>query len=98
MNIEDIGEREIKTLPRAIMVNRDDNVAVVLSEVHAGDQVVLNTDWVEVAMQSIPPGHKMAIDYVKPGQPVIKFGEVIGFAVRLIQPGEHVYLHNLRIN
>jgi altronate hydrolase len=78
------------------MVSRCDNVAVVLSEVHAGDQVVLNTDWVEVAVQSIPPGHKMAIDYVRPGQPVIKFGEVIGFANRLIRPGEYVHVHNLR--
>src|SRR6476620_11327612 len=46
MNIEDIGERQIKTPARAIMVNRDDNVAVLLNEVQAGDEVMLGADWV----------------------------------------------------
>lgn len=95
MKIEDVGERQIKTPARAIMVNRGDNVAVVLNEVRAGEKVILGADWTQEAIQSIPTGHKMAIAVVEPGQPVIKFGEVIGLARRRIEPGEHVYVHNL---
>jgi len=96
MNIEDIGERQIKTPARAIMINGGDNVALVLNEVHAGDKVILATDWYEVAAQTIPTGHKMAISFVEAGKPIIKSGEVVGIASRSIQPGEHVHTHNLR--
>lgn len=95
MNVDDIGERKIKAPSRAIRVNRSDNVAVVLGEVRAGDEVMLVAGWVEVARHSIPPGHKMAIRYMRAGEPVINSGEIIGFAIRPIQPGEYVHVHNL---
>jgi altronate hydrolase len=96
MNVEDIGERRIKTPARAIMVNRDDNVAVVLNEVRAGEKVILGADWSQVAVQNIPVGHKMAIASLQPGDAVIKFGQVIGVARQKIEPGEYVHLHNLQ--
>lgn len=95
MKIEDVGERQIKTPARAIMVSRDDNVAVLLTEVHVGEEVILSTGWSEIALQAIPPGHKMAVVALEAGESIIKFGEVIGRATRQIQPGEHVHVHNL---
>lgn len=45
--------------------------------------------------QRIPAGHKVAIRPVAPGQPVLKYGQVIGQATAEIQPGDHVHSHNL---
>ncbi|HEX8012188.1 MAG TPA: UxaA family hydrolase, partial [Casimicrobiaceae bacterium] len=43
----------------------------------------------------IPPGHKVATHAIAAGAPVKRYNQVIGFAKRAIQPGEHVHLHNL---
>ena len=48
-----------------------------------------------------PPGHPgAAINWRGlsfPGQPVIRYGQVIGFASRDIQPGDWVHSHNLEV-
>jgi altronate hydrolase len=43
----------------------------------------------------IPAGHKVAVRAVAGGQPVRRYGQIIGFAKRPIKPGEHVHVHNL---
>jgi altronate hydrolase len=43
----------------------------------------------------IPAGHKLAIRSVEAGAPVRRYGQIIGFATRDIQAGEHVHTHNL---
>src|SRR5690606_15764332 len=42
-------------------------------------------------------GHKVAIAPIAEGEPVLKYGQIIGYATRAIRPGEHVHLHNLAI-
>ena len=42
----------------------------------------------------IPAGHKVAIKAVAEGEPVRRYGQIIGFASRAIQPGDHVHTHN----
>lgn len=96
MNYQDVGERKIKPPARAVMVNRDDNVAILLSDVKAGDTISLGTGWVEVAAEDIPAGYKIAIQALPAGQPVITHGVTIGTATRSIQRGERVHFHNLR--
>ena len=53
-----------------------------------GDEAVVCTD-------AIPPGHKLAIRAVATGQPVLRYGQIIGFATTDIAPGQHVHSHNL---
>jgi altronate hydrolase len=43
----------------------------------------------------IPPGHKIAVRAIAPGEPVRRYNQIIGFASRPIAPGEHVHTHNL---
>lgn len=43
----------------------------------------------------ITQGHKVAVKTMKAGAPVIKYGQVIGFANRDIVVGEHVHTHNM---
>ena len=40
-------------------------------------------------------GHKIALVEIAPGQPVIKYGQIIGFASRPIAPGQWVHTHNV---
>lgn len=44
----------------------------------------------------VPAGHKVALEDIPQGGPVIKYGEVIGRASRDIEKGEWVHSHNLR--
>jgi altronate dehydratase len=49
-----------------------------------------------VAESLIPFGHKIAIAAMASGEPVIKYGEVIGYATTPIESGQHVHVHNVR--
>ena len=44
----------------------------------------------------IPFGHKIAVAPMDAGEPVVKYGEVIGVATCPIRPGQHVHVHNVR--
>lgn len=48
-----------------------------------------------VVRDAVPRGHKVALRAVQEGEPVLRYGQIIGFAERPIVPGEHVHLHNL---
>lgn len=84
----------------AIKCSDADNTAVVFSEdaqsgmtVHVRDKKGMIQ---EVKLLSdIPYGHKLAVKTIHAGEPVLKYGEVIGVAVRNIDMGEHVHVHNL---
>ncbi len=43
-------------------------------------------------------GHKIALDDIKEGQEIIKYGYPIGHAVGDIKKGEHVHIHNIKTN
>lgn len=45
----------------------------------------------------IPGGHKVACRAILPGQPVHRYGQIIGFATQPIYPGDHVHTHNLGV-
>ena len=49
-----------------------------------------------VGNEKIPSGHKFALRDVGAGEPIIKYGEVIGRATADIAPGEWVHTHNLK--
>ena len=42
--------------------------------------------------QPVPAGHKIASRRVDAGQPVRRYGQIIGFASELIEAGDHVIL------
>jgi altronate hydrolase len=46
----------------------------------------------------IPPGHKIAVRAIAPGQPVRRYNQIIGTAKTAIQPGQHVHSHNLEFS
>jgi len=82
----------------AIVVDRKDNVATALRQLEQGDsiRVELGANVIDVTLsQTIPFGHKFALKDIEPGEPIIKYGEVIGLATRKIMKGEHTHIHNV---
>ena len=81
-------------LPTVLVLNPKDNVGVVPANVDAGRALVNGV----AAIERIPRGHKVAIKPISGGTPVLKYGQIIGYATKDIRPGEHVHLQNLAIH
>ena len=79
--------------PRVIRLNGEDNVVIAIDLVNQGDPAHGLT-----ARQRIHKGHKMAIEPIREGEPVRKFGQIIGFAKTHIAPGEWVHEHNVGLH
>ena len=76
----------------SIKLNPLDNVAVALHDMAAGDMV----DGVgTILKQAVPAGHKIAVNPIAKGSPIIKYGHLIGSAASPIGAGEHVHVHNV---
>ncbi len=85
-------------MAKALKIDPRDNVAVVLSDVGAGEEVVVKADGMIIrlqARQAIVFGHKIALADLCPDEPIIKYGEEIGRAQRGICAGDWIHLHNL---
>lgn len=80
----------------AIVIHPDDSVACLLRDHRAGEYPVLPDGAAAALGCDTPLGHKIALVPIRKGDPVIKFGAVIGHATADIAPGDQVHLHNLR--
>lgn len=83
---------------KTLFLNEKDSVAVALSELPVGAEVVVKHEDREFCvkiLEHIRFGHKFAVRAIPQGDDIIKYGEVIGAAVAPIEPGEHVHVHNL---
>ncbi len=78
-----------------IRISPVDNVAVALVFLAAGTEVSL--EGVALRVQTdIPQGHKISLVDLRPGQPILKYGQVMGEATVEICRGSHVHTHNVR--
>jgi altronate hydrolase len=80
--------------PLTIRLHDADNVMVARADLAAGTEIQ------EQNITCVDPvafGHKVAVSAIEKGEAVIKYGQIIGFASRDIQPGQHVHIHNLEI-
>jgi altronate dehydratase small subunit len=83
---------------RAIVINEQDNVATLISDVNKGDIVLVRMGDKEDKMtvtNNISFGHKFAIKSIAISDEIIKYGEVIGKAIAPIAVGEHAHVHNI---
>jgi len=78
----------------AILLNRQDNIAVARVVLSPGQKIQVGDRDLQ-ASETIQPGHKVAISDIVAGDPVFRYGEVIGFARVAIPAGSHVHEHNL---
>jgi (2R)-sulfolactate sulfo-lyase subunit alpha len=49
-----------------------------------------------IALDEVPLGHKIAINDIKTGDTVLKYGHDVGRAVAPVGKGRHVHVHNLK--
>src|SRR5690349_1508937 len=75
-----------------IRLHPNDDVVIARAQLVSG--TVLIDENVTVS-GLIPPGHKVATRAIAAGAPVKRYNQIIGFARRAVQPGEHVHMHNL---
>ncbi|HYZ32906.1 MAG TPA: altronate dehydratase family protein [Crenalkalicoccus sp.] len=79
------------TQPPVIRLHPEDGVLIARQALPPGTPVAPGI----AAAQRVPPGHKVAVRAHAPGEPVRRYGQIIGFATRAIAPGEWVHTHNL---
>ena len=87
-----------RTSSDVIILHPQDDIAIAKGDLPAGTGVTVNSADGSSPFrtcQSIPSGHKVARHEIAAGAEVRRYGQVIGFAIRLIQQGEHVHTHNL---
>lgn len=80
--------------PFLICLNDADNVAVARVALCVGQNIVLGGKFITVR-NPIAAGHKLALESIAVGQPVLKYGQIIGLSTLDIQAGDHVHLHNV---
>ena len=76
--------------PRMLRLTPEDNVLVAIDTVDKGATAPEGI----TALDRIGKGHKMAATEIRAGEPVRKFGQIIGFAKQDIPKGAWVHEHN----
>lgn len=81
-----------------VVMDPKDSIATAIVDIEEGD-------WVSVkraktikrvkALERIPFGFKIALQDISQGEPIIKYGEVIGKASSAIKEGALVHVHNV---
>ena len=74
--------------PRYIKVNETDNVAIIVNEggLPAGTVFLDGLTLVD----AVPQGHKTALRDIGKGEPIVRYGEVIGYATRDLPKGSWI--------
>ena len=75
-----------------IVLNQNDNVGVSQFIIPEKTKIA-GQDFSTI--DPIPFGHKVCLKSINKGDPIIKYDQIIGFALDDIKAGEHVHSHNL---
>jgi len=73
-----------------IRLHPDDAVLIARTTILPGVEVASSV----VTTERIPAGHKVAIRPIAVGEPIRRYGQIIGFATQAIAPGQHVHTQN----
>jgi (2R)-sulfolactate sulfo-lyase subunit alpha len=79
-----------------------DNVAVVVIDKTSENQecrgwIMENDKTIKIiSIKEIPLGHKIALQDLKEGDTILKYGHDIGKVIKPIKKGDHVHVHNVK--
>ena len=76
-----------------IRIHARDNVVIARRQLLSG--TALPEEGGLTVSGLVPPGHKVATSAIAEGEPVWRYGQIIGTATKAITPGQHVHTHNL---
>jgi len=85
---------DAKETPLALRVHDDDDVAVALRAIDAGERITVGSITVTTT-EAIGAGHKIALRAMAPDDTVHKYGLPIGRVTQAIAAGAWVHSHNL---
>jgi altronate hydrolase len=80
--------------PLTLRLNPADNVVIAQSALVPGTPIPTESFTVG---GPVPAGHKVSVRAIASGEPVTRYGQIIGFASRDIAAGEHVHVQNLEL-
>jgi altronate dehydratase len=78
-----------------LIIHPQDNVAVALRKLEAGEMAVAKETGGFPVMEEIPASHKIALRDISKGEEIIKYGEIVAVSTRNIKKGEWIHTHNL---
>jgi altronate hydrolase len=84
----------VPSSPLAVHLRPEDNVAVAARHLPAGQEVRVDGHTV-ILTARVGMGHKLALRPIRKGEPILKYGQVIGFATTDVPAGSHVHVHNV---
>lgn len=84
-------------MPRALVLNKLDNVATLIDSGKSGEACALQGEskGSVTLLGDVPFGHKVCIKDTSAGQDILKYGTIIGKASSAIKSGAHVHVHNV---
>ena len=88
-------------MKRTVLANEKDNVVTAINEIEKGAEFEFHLNEAKGlgrANEAIQFCHKIAIEDIKMGNAIIKYGEIIGNASKDIYKGDWVHVHNLESN
>ncbi|MBY9009795.1 MAG: UxaA family hydrolase [Candidatus Lokiarchaeota archaeon] len=84
----------LKQSKNYIIMTPDDNCATALKDILKGSQIKIRECSI-IINQNIHLGHKIAIEDIRKGDLVKKYGHPIGIATEDIKKGDWIHIHNL---
>jgi altronate hydrolase len=82
----------------AVLLNATDNLLIAKQPLLPRTQLELADGATLSIVQMIPPGHKVATRDIPEGDPVRRYGQIIGFASQPIAAGQHIHTHNVVVH
>lgn len=82
----------------AIILHPADNVATAVQDLKLGQKATVrlgrDLQYIEMS-ENVPYGHKFSLRSISQGENILKYGEVIGRATRVIAVGCHAHVQNI---
>ena len=79
--------------PSVLRLQSIDNVCVAIENLGPDSKIVLDGQSIRLS-GPVEMGHKIATRPIGAGEPVVKYGQVIGYASQAVLPGDWVHTHN----
>ncbi|HEV3203686.1 MAG TPA: altronate dehydratase family protein [Gemmataceae bacterium] len=78
----------------AVHLRPEDNIAVAARNLDKGLEINHQETCI-ILGDRVGLGHKLALRDILKGEPILKYGQIIGFASKLIPAGSHVHVQNV---
>lgn len=79
---------------KVIKINEKDNVVTTTIAFNKGEVIEVDGRQITIGAD-IPRFHKIAIEDIKKGELIYKYGQIIGDALEDIKAGDHVHVDNV---